>query len=89
MELCQMPGKIFKYNGERFGQERVKEYGKGVHGYEILKLSSTEHGEIPLEGKMMIKPFGNSWAETGMHHIDILQISENNFFSVFDGRTTV
>jgi hypothetical protein len=86
--FARCAGKIFNYNGSlyRFGQEQVIGYGKGVRTYKILELSPTHYKEIPLDKKKIIKPFGTGWAEKGMHHLDILKISENQFLGVFDGR---
>lgn len=81
-------GRIFEHNGclYRVAQEQAKGYGMGVHIYKICELSSTDFKEIPIDKKPMLAPFGDGWANSGMHHIDILKISENKYFSVFDGK---
>jgi hypothetical protein len=81
-------GRFFEHNGVlyRFAQEQAKGYGWGLHVFRVLKLSPTRYKEIPLGGKPLLEPFGDGWANSGMHHIDILQIDEKKYFSVFDGR---
>ncbi len=81
-------GRIFQHDGNlyRFAQEQAKGYGMGVHGYRIQELSPTACKEIPIDKKPMLEAFGDGWANAGMHHIDILKISDNKYFSVFDGR---
>ncbi|MGB9499829.1 MAG: hypothetical protein ACKVE4_08790 [Dissulfuribacterales bacterium] len=81
-------GRILKHNGSlyRFAQEQAKGYGMGLHTYKILELSSTGYKETLIDKKPLLEPFGDGWANSGMHHIDILKISENKYFSVFDGR---
>ncbi|MBC2714641.1 MAG: hypothetical protein HF978_04960 [Desulfobacteraceae bacterium] len=82
-------GKIFEHNNilYRFAQEQAKGYGMGVHCYQIRELSQTKYKEVYVGSKPIFKPFGDGWAKKGMHHIDILKISENNYFAVFDGRS--
>jgi hypothetical protein len=89
--FARCAGRIFEHNDclYRFAQEQVLGYGKGVRTYKILELSPTSYKEIPFDEKKILKPFGNGWAEKGMHHLDILKISENNFFGVFDGRGSI
>jgi len=81
-------GRFFEHKGSlyRFAQEQAKGYGMGVHVYKICELSPTTYKEIAIDKKAMFEPFGEGWANSGMHHVDILKISENKYLSVFDGK---
>jgi hypothetical protein len=35
---------------------------------------------------LFLQPFGDDWAQHGMHHVDILSLADNSYLSVFDGR---
>jgi hypothetical protein len=84
-------GRLFEHGGKlyRFAQEQAKGYGMGLRRYEILELSTSNYKEVAMDDGLFLEPCGDSWAQHGMHHLDILQLAENRYLSVFDGRGTV
>jgi hypothetical protein len=81
-------GRIFEHNGKlfRFAQEQAKGYGMGVRLYEILELSSKGYKETAVDQDLFLQPFGDDWAQHGMHHVDIIRLADDSYLSVFDGR---
>jgi hypothetical protein len=81
-------GKIFEDDGRlfRFAQEQAKGYGMGLRRFEILELSTKDYKEVAVDSGLFFEPCGDSWAQHGMHHLDILKLTDNNYLSVFDGR---
>ena len=84
-------GRIFEHNGKlfRFAQEQAKGYGMGVRLYEILKLSTKDYKETAVDNDLFLQPFGDDWAQHGMHHVDITRLADNSYLSVFDGKGTI
>lgn len=81
-------GRILEHDGKlfRFGQEQVNGYGMGLRRYEILKLSTTAYQEVAADDGLFLEPFGDGWAQHGMHHVDSLKLADNSYLSVFDGK---
>jgi hypothetical protein len=81
-------GRIFEHNGKlfRFAQEQAKGYGMGVRLYEILELSTEYYKETAVDNDLFLQPFGDDWAQHGMHHVDIVRLADNSYLSVFDGK---
>ncbi len=80
-------GNVIEYRGNlhRFAQEQTGGYGKGVHAFRILELSEKRYKEEPLANNPILKPWGNGWANTSMHHLSVLKLAEDDYFAVFDG----
>jgi hypothetical protein len=84
-------GRILDHEGRliRFAQEQAKGYAMGVRRYEITELSTTKYKETPLDKGLYLEPHGSSWAQRGMHHVDMLRLADGNYLSVFDGKGVV
>ena len=83
-------GRIFEHDGKlfRFAQEQAKGYGMGVRLYQILELSTQDYKETAVDKGLFLQPFGDDWAQHGMHHVDSLILTENSYLTVFDGKGT-
>lgn len=81
-------GRIIQYRGALFrpAQEQSKGYGNSMRIFRIRKLSKSEYRETPVSKENFLRPFGKTWARFGMHHFDVLQYSEGDYFAVFDGK---
>jgi hypothetical protein len=84
-------GRILEHEGRlyRFAQEQAKGYAMGVRRYQILELSTTKYKERPADKGLFVEPCGESWAQRGMHHVDMLQLDDGSYLSVFDGKGVV
>jgi hypothetical protein len=84
-------GRIFEHDGRlfRFAQEQAKGYGMGVRLYEILDLSTKSYKETAVDQNLFLQPFGEGWAQHGMHHVDVIRLPDNRYLSVFDGRGVI
>jgi len=80
-------GRIIECEGSliRFAQEKGAT-GIGVYGYRILELSPNTYAEAALEQNPILEPCGDSWARSGMHHLDSLKLGHDDYLGVFDGR---
>lgn len=81
-------GRIFQYKAELFrpAQNLSKGYGTSMRIFKITKLSDKQFAEKPVGKEEFLRPFGNTWARFGMHHFDVMKLSENDYFTVFDGK---
>ncbi len=69
----------------RFGQDSTKTYGGHFGAIIIVRLSQTEYIEKKVNIDMTSNLSLDNWARDGKHHID-LQMDDNNWFAVFDGK---
>lgn len=81
-------GRIFQYNAQLFrpAQNLSTGYGTSMRIFRIRKLSDKQYAEEPVGKGEFLHPFGNTWARFGMHHFEVLKFSENDYFTVFDGK---
>jgi hypothetical protein len=69
----------------RFAQNCSVEYGTDVRAIEVTHLTPTEYEERPLSVTATLGPTGHGWNAGGMHHIDAIQLSENEWLAAVDG----
>jgi hypothetical protein len=69
----------------RFAQNCSVEYGTDVRAIEITRLSRTEYAERSLPIAPILRPGGRGWNAGGMHHIDAIQLGENDWLAAVDG----
>ena len=81
-------GRIFQYNSELFrpAQNLAKGYGTSMRFFKITKLSDKQFAEKTVGKTDFLRPFLHTWARFGMHHFDVVKFSENDYFTVFDGK---
>jgi hypothetical protein len=80
-------GRILQHEGKhyRLAQDQ-RGYGAGLHAFEIITLTPTRYKEVPAKTfNPILLPGSADWAETGMHHLDVIQIAPDRYFGVFDG----
>ena len=78
--VIQYKDKIYRITQDQRG------YGAGVYAFEIITLTPTKYKEIPAkELNPLLIPGSADWTETGMHHLDTIQIAPDRYFGVFDG----
>lgn len=80
-------GRIISYKNKlyRIAQDQ-RGYGAGVYAFEIITLTTTKYKETPAkEYNPLLLPGSANWTETGMHHLDTIQIAPDRYFGVFDG----
>ncbi len=80
-------GRIIQHNNKlyRIAQDQ-RGYGAGLYAFEIITLTTTQYKEKPAKKlNPLLLPGSADWTETGMHHLDTIQIAPNRYFGVFDG----
>lgn len=70
----------------RFAQDCDPDYGNSVRVFEIDLLSTTEYAEHELTNSPLLAGTGSGWNRDGMHHVDLLQISNNDWIASVDGK---
>jgi hypothetical protein len=69
----------------RIAQNCSVEYGTDVRAIEITRLTRTEYDERPLPIAPILGPSGRGWNASGMHHVDAMQLGENDWLAAVDG----
>jgi hypothetical protein len=79
-------GRILKFDNRlfRFAQDCVPQYGSGVRAFEITSLTKDSYAEVELRIPIL-KPSGNGWNASGMHHIDAHQQADGRWLACVDG----
>lgn len=88
-EISRPAGRVILSNDKlfRFTQDNSNYYGKSVKSFEINELSVTNYKEE--EQKVILEGSNNEndWRKDGMHHIDQLKISNDEWLIAVDGHT--
>jgi hypothetical protein len=69
----------------RFAQNCSVQYGTDVRAIEVTRLTRTDYEERPLPPVPILGPSGYGWNAGGMHHIDAMQLGENDWVAAVDG----
>lgn len=78
--IIQHKNKLYRISQDQRG------YGAGVYALEITTLTPTKYREKSAkEFNPVLLPDSAAWTETGMHHLDTIQIAPSRYFGVFDG----
>jgi hypothetical protein len=80
-------GRIVNYNGTflRHAQDDNPTYGNAVHVFEITNLTTTSYSEREMPGSPFLKASGIGWNSKGMHNVDPIQITNDNWIACVDG----
>jgi hypothetical protein len=70
----------------RVAQNSNAPYGTSVRAYEITRLTPSSYTEIPANEKPIMGPNGESWAASGMHHVDAHLLDDSSWLACVDGR---
>jgi hypothetical protein len=68
----------------RITQDCSSRYGREVNAALVETLTTTDYRERLL-GRPLIAPGGEAWRRTGMHHLDVREISPDRWLAVVDG----
>ena len=79
-------GRILNFDNRlfRFAQDCVPQYGSSVRAFEITNLTKETYSEVELRIPIL-KPRGNGWNASGMHHIDAHQQPDGHWLACVDG----
>ncbi len=80
-------GRIIMYGNKlyRMAQDQ-RGYGAGVYAMEIVTLTENKFKEkYAKEINPVLLPGSAEWTETGMHHLDMIELDKQRYFGVFDG----
>ncbi|MDD1777081.1 MAG: hypothetical protein LUQ65_02855 [Candidatus Helarchaeota archaeon] len=80
-------GRIISFQGKivRFAQDNSQSYAKQVRAFEILKLTTEGYEEKEVFESPILRDSGQGWNADGMHHVDLHQISEDEWIACVDG----
>ena len=88
--IARPGGRVITAGGKsiRFAQNDAGAYGKRLHAFEILTLSTTAYAEreLPLCADMSSPASGSGWNGQGMHHIDAHEPIQGCWIACMDGR---
>lgn len=69
----------------RFAQDCSEEYGANVQAVEITRLSKTNYAEAECTEGPLLVGSGQGWNRSGMHHVDVHQLSDGRWMACTDG----
>lgn len=80
-------GRVIEVDGAlyRFAQQCEPNYGTLVRAFEIVELTPGSYREREITESPVLKPSGEGWNATGMHHIDAQQLEDGSWIAVVDG----
>jgi hypothetical protein len=73
----------------RFAQDHERQYGRLVNAFRVQELTTTSYVEEPVGSGPILRPTGQGWNASGMHHVDAHQLGPNRWLAAVDGRRTV
>lgn len=71
----------------RFAQNCSTAYGLDVRAFQNTKLTPTAYEEQEVAGNPILSGSGTGWNGRGMHHVDLLQLSDGHWWACVDGWT--
>jgi len=79
-------GRVLRHNDRlyRLTQDDLWTYGKSVHAFEILELSGQSYREQEVVRPVLMGS-GEGWNAEGMHHVDHVQLGDDNWLATVDG----
>jgi hypothetical protein len=85
--IARPGGRVIEYNNRliRVAQDDYPSYGNQVRVFEILELTRTSYSEIEMSESPLMGSTGIGWNAGGMHHVDPIMLSADNWLAVVDG----
>jgi hypothetical protein len=89
MMVSRPGGRIVVANGNvyRYTQADYPHYGDSVRIFKVNKLSEFEYEEEEVSCILKGSHIENDWRKDGMHHIDQLQMNDNQWLIAVDGHS--
>lgn len=72
----------------RFAQNCQPAYGTDVRAFDIIELSPTTYREQEVHNNPILGPSGAGWNASGMHHIDLHKLANDDWIACVDGWTS-
>lgn len=85
--VARPAGRVITFNGHviRFAQDCWPRYGLQVNAFEITSLTLTGYQETKLAAGPILRPTGQGWNSSGMHHVDPHLINDKKWLACTDG----
>ncbi|WP_261302565.1 glucosamine inositolphosphorylceramide transferase family protein [Paenibacillus andongensis] len=89
MMISRPGGRLVVANGSvyRYTQADYPHYGDSVRIFKVNKLSEFEYEEEEVSCILSGSHIENDWRKDGMHHIDQLQMNDNQWLVAVDGHS--
>jgi hypothetical protein len=69
----------------RFAQNCSVQYGTDVRAIEVTRLTKTQYEERSPSNEPLLGPSDHGWNAGGMHHIDAMQLGDDDWLAAVDG----
>jgi hypothetical protein len=81
--ILSLGDKLFRY-----AQDDYETYGKQVHAFEIIKLTTENYMENAMSGNPILKASENArdWNGKAMHNVDPHKVDESKWIACVDGK---
>jgi hypothetical protein len=85
--IARPAGRVVVLDGRviRYTQDCCPVYGTEVRAFEITELTNTTYQEQPVDLSPIIQASGESWNQSGMHHIDPHSSLDGQWVACVDG----
>jgi hypothetical protein len=89
--IARPAGRIYQNGKElfRYSQDCSDIYGKSVSGFQIVELTENNYLEQEYSFNPILYPGISDWNQKGMHHIDSVKISKDQWIHAVDGHKEI